>query len=65
MVNENDGRVTSIPNGTIGKIIAHQGYDISTIISDLKQLYETSIYGWSEKDRPKPKETLNNSEYRV
>jgi hypothetical protein len=48
MRNENDGRVSRLPVKSVGKIIGHQGYDISTIFKHIPKLYKTSLPAWSE-----------------
>ena len=53
MENQYDSRVAEIPVATIGKIINHKGFDVSTILPDIPNLYKTAIHGWSEKEIPK------------
>ncbi|GHU04631.1 hypothetical protein FACS1894205_3180 [Alphaproteobacteria bacterium] len=52
MENKRDHRVVELPVGTVGKILRHQGFDVSTILLDLPGLYEGAIYGWNEDDNP-------------
>ncbi|MDR0827149.1 MAG: hypothetical protein LBN33_04615 [Desulfovibrio sp.] len=49
MTNRNDGRVATLPVNTVGKILRNKGYDVSTIMADIPDLYEGSIHGWTEK----------------
>ena len=41
--NINDSRKAELPVNTVGKILNHRGYDISTIVNAIPLLYETSI----------------------
>jgi hypothetical protein len=50
IVNKKDGRISVIPVNTVGKILGHQGYDISIIYNCIPLLYETSILGFSEAE---------------
>ncbi|GHS95254.1 hypothetical protein AGMMS50276_10140 [Synergistales bacterium] len=50
MKNEHDDRVALFPMATVGKILKHQGFDVSTILGDIPILFETSIYGWPESE---------------
>ncbi|MDR3191627.1 MAG: hypothetical protein LBT87_01025, partial [Treponema sp.] len=64
--NQSDGKATELPIATIGKIIYHQGFDVSRIIRDIPALYNTSIQGWTEQEIPKEghKSHPNIQEYR-
>jgi hypothetical protein len=53
MTNVNDGRKALLPIGTVGKILRHSGFDLSRIIKNIPELYETSLFGWSELEIPK------------
>ncbi|MDR0760949.1 MAG: hypothetical protein LBF74_12730, partial [Treponema sp.] len=48
--NQSDGKPTELPITTIGKIIYHQGFDISRIIRDIPVLYTTSKQAWAEPE---------------
>ena len=50
MKNQVDKRIVLLPMATVGKIVGHRGFKISTIISDVVSLYETSIPAWSESE---------------
>jgi protein TonB len=52
MENRRDHRIAELPVNTIGKIIKHQGFDVSTILNDLPGLYESSIPAWSKDETP-------------
>ena len=41
--NTYDSRISVFPVNSVGKILNHKGYDISTIINSIPFLYETSI----------------------
>ena len=66
MTNINDGRKTLLPIGTVGKILRHSGFNLSRIIKDIPELYETSLLGWSESEILKDghKAHSNIKEYR-
>ena len=48
--NAYDSRIAVLPVNSVGKILNHKGYDISTIISSIPFLYETSICIISEPE---------------
>ena len=50
MENQTDKRIVMFPVDTIGKIFGHGGFRVSTILTKLKNLYETSIPAWSEPE---------------
>ncbi|GHS90161.1 hypothetical protein AGMMS49957_15360 [Synergistales bacterium] len=50
MENEHDGRVALLPMATVGKILKHQEFDVSTILRDIPTLFKTSIRAWSESE---------------
>jgi hypothetical protein len=54
MTNINDGRKARLPVKTIGKILRHRGFDLSRIIKNIPELYETSLWGWPEPEILKP-----------
>ncbi|MDR2504324.1 MAG: hypothetical protein LBD82_08120 [Deltaproteobacteria bacterium] len=49
MENKSDGRIAELPVNTIGKILRHKGFDVSTILADIPGLYENALYGWPEE----------------
>ena len=53
MENQIDNRVVTLPMTTVGKIVGHGGFKVSTILSYLVNLYETSIPAWPEPEIPK------------
>jgi hypothetical protein len=53
IINKKDGRIAKIPVNTVGKILGHQGYDVSKIYDSLPYLYETSILAFSEHETKK------------
>ena len=50
MKNHRDGRVVTLPNSTIGKIIGHHGFNVTMIAGELANLYITSVPAWSEPE---------------
>ena len=50
MKNKDDSRIAIFPVNTVGKILNHKGYYISTIINAIPFLYETSIRIISEPE---------------
>ena len=53
MRNKADERKVFFPMETIGKMFDNVWYKVSTIISDMKPLFETSILAWSETELQK------------
>jgi hypothetical protein len=53
MKNKWDGKKATLPVESVGKIIGHQGVKVTRILEDIKQLFETSIPGWSEREELK------------
>ena len=54
ILNENDNRKATFPVTTIGKILAHKGYDISTIAESLPILYKDARRIITEPEIKKP-----------
>ena len=50
MENQTDKRIALFPMATVGKIVGHGGFKISTIIGEIVNLYKTSIPAWSEPE---------------
>ena len=51
MENRRDHRITKLPTATIGKILRYAGFDVTTILGDMPNLYKSAIFGWSEKEK--------------
>jgi len=49
-----DNRKAELPVNSVGKILNHKGYDISTIVNDIPFLYKTSVCIISELETIKP-----------
>jgi hypothetical protein len=51
IVTNRDGTAAHFPNTTAGKILYDKGFDTSTIIPHLKELYETAVFAYDENER--------------
>ena len=61
MENKRDHRVAELPVVTVGKILRNKGYDVSTIMADIPELYENAILGWSEEETLRDGHKLHNN----
>ncbi|MCL2872588.1 MAG: hypothetical protein FWF41_06390 [Betaproteobacteria bacterium] len=65
MQNQHDGRIVTMPISTVGKISGHKGFDVTTVIHEIPELFKTSLHGWSENEttRDGHKEHHNIKDY--
>ncbi len=49
--NRLDGREVRFVNSTLGKILRHKGFDVSTLIPQLKEVFESSVPIYSEAEK--------------
>ena len=51
VTNKDDNETVTFPNKTAGKIFYHKGLPVGKIVADLKNIFENSIFAYSEPEK--------------